>query len=379
MRKDLKYWMWLSSIPGIGASKFHRLVEHFQSPEKLWNARQIEYGRIKGLDAGTAHKILAREYKDKISIYFDRIKKYNINVFTVKDEGYPSNLLSIYDPPPVLYVRGRLIREDENAVAIVGSRKATPYGLHMARKIAGELARQGITVVSGMARGIDSAAHSGALAAGGRTIAVLGCGVDTVYPPENRELMDKIIENGAVVSEFVPGEPPKKLNFPARNRIISGLSRGVVVAEAGKKSGALITADFALEQGREVFALPGDNNGSVSAGTNALIDDGAKPVAGAEDILEELGWEMNTACRRPTCSSASSGKEICAVNAEKRTAELAENEKRVLSSILTRPKHIDDIVAECGYDAGTVGFILTMLELKGMIRQLPGAVFIVDS
>lgn len=379
MNKNVKYWIWLSSIPGMGAVKFYRLMKHFGNPKALWDIKNFNYLRIKGLDTKTAQRILSKEYKDKTDEYLDLIKKYGINVLTIKDDNYPANLRNIYDPPPVIYERGQLLEQDEVAVAVVGSRKATPGGIHRAEKLAKELAARGVTIVSGMARGIDSAAHRGALAAGGRTIAVLGCGVDTVYPPENRELAYKIISNGAVISEFPPGEPPRPLNFPARNRIISGLSKGVVVVEAGEKSGALITVDFALEQGREVFAVPGNIDSCLSVGTNRMIKDGAKVVTGIDDILEELKFTLPISKIRGTEKDMRAETTQSTVRVEEKFAEIGSDERKILDCILTQPKHIDNIVAESGCDAGTVSSILTMLELKGMIRQLPGSVFVVDN
>ena len=295
------------------------------------------------------------------------------------DSTYPPNLKNIYDAPPVVYLRGEISDADENAVAIVGSRKATPYGLKVAEKLAGELSALGITIVSGMARGIDSAAHKGAISAGGRTIAVLGCGVDIVYPCENRQLMNKIIFNGGVLSEYPPGEPPQKLNFPARNRIISGLSKGVIIVEAGQISGALITADFALEQGREVFAVPGNIDSYYSQGTNKLIKQGAKLVGCIDDILEEINIKIDDIKRAERIQCVIKDTLECIEKCEGRYNGIDECQKKILQCIAYGHKHIDNVAIETGMDIGTTSFLLTMLEVKGLVKQLPGMIYLLDN
>jgi DNA processing protein len=290
--KNLKYWVWLSSIDGIGPKKFTQLVECFGSPLHVWNASDQDLRRI-GLADKQVQAILSDNARQNIDHIMNKINQLGIKVITTLDSQYPIALKSIDDPPPVLYVRGSFEKADDRAVAVVGSRNITQYGIRMAKEISFELARRGITVVSGMARGVDTCAHRGVLEAEGRTIAVLGCGVDIAYPPENKNLIEQVSKSGAVVSEYVVGKAPLAMNFPARNRIISGLSMGVIVIEAGEKSGALITVDFAIEQGREVFAIPGNAKSPVSIGTNRLIREGAKMVTCVDDVLEEFTFNLN--------------------------------------------------------------------------------------
>jgi len=283
-------------------------------------------------------------------------------VINLRDEEYPKRLKDIYDPPALLYVRGELKKEDEFAISIVGSRKTTPYGRWFTEKVSQELARHGVTIVSGMARGIDSLAHWGAISGGGRTIAVLGCGVDVIYPSENRNLFAKIIDRGAILSEFPMGSPPEGGHFPRRNRIISGLSLGVVVVQASEKSGSLITAGYALEQGREVFAVPGNVGTESSRGTHRLIKEGAKLVESSEDILEEIlpQWRGE-------------GEKIPKVETPR--PDLTEEEKVLYELLGGTPLHIDAMIRESRLDPGKVSSLLLNLELKGMISQWPGKCF----
>lgn len=281
-----------------------------------------------------------------------------IKEISISDKGYPKNLRNIHGPPPVLYVKGGILPKDDIAVGVVGSRKASIYGLETCEKLAFELASMGVTIVSGMARGIDSAAHRGALKAGGRTLAVFGCGIDYIYPPENKSLAEKIEKSGALISEFGLGVEPMPYNFPRRNRIISGLSLGVIVVEAARNSGALITAAFALEQGREVFAVPGKINSATSAGVHQLIKDGAKLVGSVDDIIEELHLKI----------------EVMDVsqNEEKSDIKLEEEESRIYSILSDEPKHIDDIIKESGLSSSKVSNVLLALQLRKLIKELPG-------
>ncbi|MCX5716149.1 MAG: DNA-processing protein DprA [Candidatus Omnitrophica bacterium] len=285
-----------------------------------------------------------------------------LSVIKITDKAYPSLLKKIHKAPKQLYVMGSMLKDAECAVAIVGSRLASLYGITSAQKLAYELASKGVVVVSGLARGIDSAAHKGSLKAGGRTIAVLGSGPDNIYPPENKKLASEIVEKGgAVISEFPPGTPPVAINFPQRNRIISGLSLGVVVVEAAKNSGALITADFALEQNREVFAVPGNIDSAKSFGTNELIKQGAKPVITAEDILQELGLRL---------SVTDAGEEkILRPN-------LSSDEETIYENMSAEPKYVDDIAGEAGLSANKALELLMKLQLKKLVKELPGKNFI---
>jgi DNA processing protein len=287
------------------------------------------------------------------------MKESGINVYTIHDSEYPENLKNIYDPPPVLYVKGGIKEEDGLAIGIVGSRKATDYGLKAAERIAYRLAEVGITIVSGMALGIDSAAHRGALHAKGRTIAVCGCGLKYTYPVSNYNLGVEIAGNGAMVSEYPFDTPANPYQFPARNRIISGMSLGVIIVEAGERSGSLITADYALEQGREVFAVPGNISSPNSIGTNALIKSGAKLVSSIEDILEELNLDV----------VFKDNNEAAAANNNEAT-EISIEESLVLKILKKKEAGKDEIAAVSGLPAGKVMAALTMLEIKGMIQQI---------
>lgn len=298
------------------------------------------------------------------------LKKYNIKIIKIKDKSYPDILKQIYSPPPLLYVRGKILKNDEFAVAIVGSRFASTYGVITAERLGYELASKGIVVVSGLARGIDSAAHKGALKAYGRTIAVLGSGLKNMYPPENKKLAEDIVEKeGAVISEFPVNTAPIGRNFPQRNRVISGLSLAVIVVEAAKNSGALITADFAIQQNREVFAVPGKIDSATSFGTNELIKDGAKLVQTADDVIDELKLKLKPS---PSCC-----KEIL------RSKEglglkpvLSTEEESVYENLSTEPKYLDDVVHGARMPLNKTVELLFRLQLKKLVKELPGKNFI---
>ena len=366
MLEKYKYWVWLSSIPGVGSVRYGKLLEHFGNPQGVWEATLNELKGLAFLNRSLIDLILNNKYRDELDIHLERIYKNNIKILTINDELYPCHLKSIYDPPPVLYVKGIIRKEDDN-IAIVGSRRATSYGMSMAERLSRELAGLGITVVSGMARGIDSYAHSGALKAGGRTIAVLGCGPDIVYPSENEKLMEGIAKTGLIVSEYIPGSPPVSRNFPARNRIISGMSMGVVVIEAGERSGSLITADFALEQGREVFSVPGNADNFNSRGTNRLIKDGAKMVTDIEDILEELKVLKRANNIR--------SHEYNSTTKDRLIAALDEDERRIAECLINEMLHIDALTVKTGLCTQIVNSLLVIMELKGVVEQMPGKIF----
>jgi DNA processing protein len=284
-----------------------------------------------------------------------RLDQLGIQTLTLLDDEYPTNLRQVADPPPVLFVRGRLIPADIRAVALVGTRRATDYGRAVAQRLASDLAAAGVTVISGLAKGVDTAAHHAALQAGGRTVAVLGNGLDQVYPPQNATLARQMVDSdaGAVVSEFAPGIPPDAVNFPRRNRIISGLSLATVIVEAGEKSGALITADFALEQGRDVLAVPGSIFNPNTAGTHQLLRQGAVPVTRVEDILEAIGdplWEAPDVARHMPV--------------------LGPQETTVAQALGSEPRHVDELAQKLGVGPGTISATLAMLELKGLARRV---------
>ena len=362
MVDEIFYWLALSLTPGVGSTLIKRLVDQFDNPEAVFQAPMKELLRIEGLGEKVVLEIRKGPPEKAVERELSLLKEVGGAILTLKDDAYPKRLRDIYDPPAVLYVRGELKKEDELAVSIVGSRKTSPYGRWITEKVSQELSRHGVTIVSGMARGIDSLAHWGAISAGGRTIAVLGCGVDVIYPSENRNLFRKIIDCGAVLSEFRMGSPPEAGHFPKRNRIISGLSLGVVVVEASTKSGSLLTAGYALEQGREVFAVPGNVGFEGSRGTNRLIKDGAKMVESSEDVLEEIlpQWRRE---EETTQQVESPGRDL-------------PEEERILYELLGEtPLHIDAIIQESGFEPGTVSSLLLNLELKGFISQWPGKCF----
>jgi DNA processing protein len=362
MADNIFYWLALSLVPGIGSTLFKRLLERFKTPEAVFRATAREFADVEGLGEKVVRAISRGPFEKRVERELYLLDKVGGTVLASGDEGYPKRLKEIYDPPPVLYVRGKIKKQDDLAIAIVGSRKTSPYGRGFTERVSRDLAQQGVTVVSGMARGIDSVAHQGAVSEGGRTIAVLGCGVDIVYPRENRRLCEQIIDHGAVVSEFPMGSPPEAGHFPKRNRIISGLSLGVVVVQAGKGSGSLITANCALEQGRDVFAVPGNVGAENSQGTNQLIKEGAKLVESSADILQEIlpQWRRG---------------ENKVEEAEAPEKRLPEEEKRLYVLLGDTPLHIDTIIRETQLEPGKVSSLLLNLELKGMVSQWPGKSF----
>jgi DNA processing protein len=352
------YWFALKSVPHVGNVTFRRLLEHFGSPSKVLSASMEELAAVKGVSAAVAAAIGCHDCREAAERERLLLEQSGARLVTLLDTDYPRSLLEIPDPPPYLYVKGSL-REVEPAVAVVGSRRASSYGILATRRLAGELAVHGVTVVSGMARGVDTAAHRGALAGGGMSIGVLGCGIDVIYPSENRELFTAMAEEGGLISEFPLGTLPLAENFPRRNRIISGISRGVLVVEAAERSGSLITAQYALEQGREVFAIPGNINCSSSRGTNRLIKQGAKLVDTVEDILEELPHRGGTLAFTPAAPAF----------------ELTHQEAAIYTILAAAPHHIDDIIVKSALTVGDVSAILLRLELKGAVQQLPGKLF----
>jgi len=362
MVDDIFYWLALSLTPGVGSILIKRLLDRFKTPEAVFRAPVKELLSIEGLGEKVAKEIRKGLLDKAVEKELNFLKELGGTILTIKEDAYPKRLKDIYDPPALLYVRGALKKEDELAVAIVGSRKTSPYGRWITERVSQELARRGVTVVSGMARGIDSAGHKGAISGGGRTIAVLGCGVDVVYPSENRNLFHQIIDRGAILSEFPMGSPPEGGHFPRRNRIISGLSIGVVVVQASAESGSLITASYALEQGREVFAVPGNVGAEGSRGTNRLIKEGAKLVETSEDILEEILPQWT-------------GERERIQEVEPPWKDLDKEELTLYQLLGESPMHIDVIIRESRFDPGRVSSLLLNLELKGLISQWPGKCF----
>jgi len=351
------YWVGFNKVKGIGAVRLQSLILYFGNPETAWKAPADELRQV-GLPQRIVENILeSRSSIDPIQSYESLLTK-NIHVITRDDKDYPENLANIDQPPPVLYYKGTIKTEDRWAVAMVGTRRITSYGRQVAEQVATYLARNGVTIVSGLARGIDGVAHQTALANGGRTFAILGSGVDEIYPPEHRQMAERIAENGAVISDYFPGTPPDAANFPPRNRIISGLSKATVVVEAGEKSGALITATFAAEQGRDVFAVPGSIYAPQSKGTNRLILEGAQPLIKPEDILDSMDLRKIDQYKQATL-----------------LLPVDEIEAKLMSILNLEPVHIDEIQSKSGFPVEKVSAALTMMELKGMVRQVGGMTY----
>ena len=358
--EELDSWIALTRAL-LPPRKARALLESLDSPTAIIAASDGQLAQA-GLTEQEKRR-LRRAAAADLSRDLALLERLGASLVTIRDFAYPPNLREIYDPPIALYLRGELRPDDRYAIAMVGTRRASSYGGVVAEALARDLASRGITIVSGMARGSDSAAHRGALAARGRTIAVQACGLDICYPSENRELMEQITGSGAVISELPFGTPPRRALFPARNRIISGMTLGTVVVEAPERSGALITARLAGEQGREVFAVPGSINSTLSRGTHALLKDGAKLVQTVEDVLEEI-----EAPQRPAG--------VVAAGEPAAGPALSDEEKRLLALLSLEQRHVDDLIQETGLAASQVSSNLLMLELKGLVRRLPGNVFL---
>jgi len=357
-------------IDGVGPVRLRALREQFGTPEAILSASKQELMRVDGVGEDVARNIVGWRESIDLDAELKRIEAANIHLVTCDEVEYPKNLREIYDPPLVLYVRGRLKEGDVLAVGVVGSRRTTLYGQDMARKLAFQLARLRVTVVSGLARGIDTAAHNGALQAKGRTVAVIGCGIDVVYPSENKKLADQIVETGgAVVTEFPFGVKPDKQNFPMRNRIISGWSLGVVVVEANLKSGALITAAQAAEQGRQVFAVPGRADSVLSRGTNKLIKDGAKLTEDVEDILGEFEYLLPKQSVEKTAADG-------AAQVARPALAFSALEEKIMAHLSREEMPIDDIIRASGLTSAAVSATLLGLEMKRVVRQLPGKLYV---
>ena len=349
---ELKYWVGFSGIAGIGRVRISRLKEYFGNLQDAWKAPE---GKLKqaGIDSRSIDALVVLRPRISLDAEMEKLQRCRIQVLACDDPLYPSRLKEIYDYPPVLYVRGNLHVQDEPCIAVVGTRRPTIYGRQVTEELVTSLARSQITIVSGLARGIDSVAHRAALDAGGKTIAVFASGLDIVYPGENAKLAQGIMEQGALVSEHPLGVKPKAENFPLRNRIMSGLSLGVLVVEAGERSGALITAQQALEQNREVFAIPGSILSPSSQGTNRLIQEGAKLVRNYADILEELN--LTIVVQQMEIKEFSPADEV---------------ESAILKQLTSEPNHIDEICRRSGLPMPEVSSTLSMLELKGIARQV---------
>ena len=361
-------WFALKSVAGIGNLLFKRLIDRFDSPERVFQTTSEELLQVDGMSPRLIRSIRQHKIPDSVRRDFDLATAKGFGIITLTDSDYPHLLREIPDPPPFLFVSGSL-QDDPKPLAVVGSRNATRYGISTTRKLCADLASLGFTIVSGMAKGIDTAAHEGALMGAGRTIAVLGSGLENIYPTENRKLAGRIVQNGAVVSEFSPLAGPDAHHFPVRNRIISGIAYGTVIVEATRRSGSLITARLAAEQGRDVFAVPGSIQSFKSTGTHGLIKQGAKLVEHAQDIVEELPHLFN--------SPAASAK-MSAEPASPQLPKLSDEEAGVFRILEPYPLHIDDLVRKLSMQPGKMAGILLKLELMGIVQQLPGKYFLIE-
>ncbi len=352
--------IWLNSL-GIGNSNIKNIIEYFPNLEEFWRSNSKQIKAMKGIRDEIKEKILYNRNIDNIKNMLNNIEKQNVNILTILDEEYPSELRYLNDSPQVLYTKGNTFVNDSISIAIVGSRKATAYGKWACEKFTKELVGFGVTIVSGLASGIDTLAHKTTLENGGKTIAVLGNGIDIIYPKRNLSLYKEIESEGTIITEFPLGTQPLAYNFPQRNRIISGLSRGVVVIEAQEKSGSLITAHHALDQGKDVFALPGNINSIFSGGTNRLIKDGAKPLLTIDDIIEEI-YELQEMILKNNVNKID-------------YSNYSETEVKIIRILESGPVHSDIIAYKIGMDIQVAMSLLTVLELKGAIKELSSRVF----
>ena len=354
MMNDKRYWIGFNLIKGIGAVRMQALIQHFGNLGEAWQAAPVELARA-GLSLKLIERIVQARQGVDLEKLWAKIEAQGIKILTWEDEAYPQRLKEIEQPPPVLYLRGEYLPDDLFAVAVVGTRRVTAYGRQITEELSAFLAANNITVVSGLARGVDAIAHQTSLKAGGRTIGVLGSGVDKIYPPEHRALAEKMLEHGAIISDYPPGTPPEASNFPPRNRIVSGLSLAVVVVEAGETSGALITAEFAAEQGREVFAVPGSILAPQSKGTNKLIQNGALPLLSVNDLMQALDLTR-----------------MGEHKAARKIIPADETEARLMNVLGDEPLHVDEIRSQAELPIEKVTATLALMELKGMVRQVGG-------
>jgi DNA processing protein len=353
----------LSMVPGVGAARLRLLVNHFGDPEKVMDASERELIEVDGIDRSVARKIISeRDFEEDIQLQLSRLNKSEARIVTFWDKDFPENLKKIYDPPVMLFIRGELSSSDKYSVAVVGTRNPTTYGKHVAEKFAAELAEHGIVVVSGLARGIDTISHTTTVRSGGRTIAVLGSGVDVIYPSENKRLAEQILVGGAIISEYYMGSKPDAVNFPRRNRIISGISLGTILVETDVNGGAMITASFALDQNREVFAVPGQVFERKGHGTNKLIKEGrAKLVEDISDVVEELRYKL-----RPILKDQPK---------PQTKIQLSIFEQKIFDVLSDDPIHVDVLSEKCKMSTSDILVQLLGLELKGVVKQLPGKYF----
>ena len=371
--ETLKNLLRLRLIPGIGAVRLNRLLDHFGSPEEVLAAPKARLNEVHGLGEIARDALLARSWDDEyVEFQFKQAARKSVRALARWDEEYPALLREIYDCPPLLFVCGNPEILSTPSVAVVGTREPSVYGSRMAKELAGGLASAGYTVVSGLAYGVDSISHQAALDADGRTVAVLGSGLDTIYPAENRDMAKKMCERGCVVSEYLMGTQPDSKNFPRRNRIISGLSLGVLVVEAGSKSGALITARYALDQNRDVFAVPGDVSRGGSQGTNRLIGDVAKLVQELRDILSELRGVSEVSARKTPKEVQA---ELLPESKPAPEPPMSFEERKVFKGLTAEPVNVDDLADKLGMDVSALLGVLLRLQMKSLIREYPGKLY----
>ena len=351
-KENYRDWLKLVSISGLGSGKIQRLLKIFQSPNKIFRSTKFELSDLSFLSENVIKEIVENSDNEFVENQLQMLGKHNVRLISILDEEYPDLLKFIYAPPIFLYIKGKILPNDNNAIAIVGTRKASNYGKLSTQKIASEIAKSGFTIISGLAYGIDGCAHNAALNVGGRTIAVFGTGLETVYPSSHRNLAERIAQNGALISEFPMGTKIETWNFPTRNRIISGMSKGTLVIEGGKKSGALLTAKMALDQNREVFAIPGNINSKNSEGPNYLIKLGAKIVTKASDILEEYQVQMQ-------------------VDTEKITPKMNKNEEKIYKLLQQNEKNLnlDKMVEISNFSPAQLSVMLFNMEMKGIVKR----------
>ena len=373
---DIEKWLKLIRADGVGPTHFASLLKHFGSVDRALGSSVSELAKIDGIGYKTAEQIAGTRHKFDAASELELADKLAVWIISLDDERYPPVLKRIYDPPPVLYVKGTLTAADNLAVSIVGSRRCSLYGQEQSSRFAHFLASAGFTVCSGMARGIDTAAHQGALSAKGRTIAIQGCGLANVFPSENKKLFEQIIESGACISELPLRYEPLSENFPPRNRIIAGLSLATIVVEAGFRSGALITARAALDNNREVMAVPGKIDSPLSKGAHQLIKDGARLIDCVEDITEALGYIGQQLQNHVSEAAKTAAEKVDRPLFDASRLNVSAVEKRVYSCLSTEPVHIEQIIADTDLSPGSVNAALISLRLKGLVRQLPGSFFV---
>ena len=373
---EIEKWIKLIRAEGVGPTTFTRLLKRFGSPDRIMGASVSELAKTTGIGFKTAEKIAATRDKFDATAELELARKLGVWIINIQDNRYPHALKQIYDPPPVLYIKGDLIREDNLAISIVGSRQCSFYGQEQSSRFAHFLGSAGLTICSGMARGIDTAAHQGALSAGGRTIAVQGCGLGHIFPPENKRLFELISESGACISELPINFEPLAVNFPPRNRIIAGLSLGTIVVEAGLRSGALLTANAAIDYNREVMAVPGKIDSPLSKGAHQLIKQGAKLIESVEDIMEALGYYGEQLTDHVSVAAKKADMLIEKPLFDMGQLNLNSGEKRIYECLDKEPSHIEQIIAQAELTAGNVSAGLISLRLKGLIKQLPGSLFV---